>query len=170
MSDKELALAVEAVAGSVASGGSLTSRQTEHRLQASMGMLPPSSLGLPFLAREYPGYRGPGRPGFIDFLVCDDVGNLHLIETKVGHDPKVVLQALDYGIWVRANEASVRAHHPGWPPPKAPQSEIYLDFVLAAGDQATAVNAYLAGSRRSTPRQSPPLSRTGDTADGSDRL
>ena len=110
-----------------------------------MGVSPPGPLGLPFLAREYPGYRGPGRPGFIDFLGCDPVGNLHIVETKVGHDPKVVLQALDYGIWVLANEQSVRTHRPDWPRPAAPQSRIYLDFVLAAGDQSTAVNGYLAG-------------------------
>jgi hypothetical protein len=145
LTDTGLALAIEAVVGSVAAGASRTSRQTEHRLQSSMGMSPPPSLGLTFLAREYPGYRGPGRPGFIDFLGCDPAGNLHIVETKVGHDPKVVLQALDYGIWVLANEQSIRAHRPDWPRPAAPQTGIRLDFVLATGDQSTAVNAYLAG-------------------------
>lgn len=145
LTDDELALAVEAVAGSVAAGGSLTSRQTEHRLQSSMGLSPPPPLGLPFLAREYPGYRGPGRPGFIDFLGSDPAGNLHVVETKVGHDPKVVLQALDYGIWVLANEQSLRTRLPDWPRPAAPQSRIHLDFVLAASDQSTALNSYLAG-------------------------
>jgi EAL domain-containing protein (putative c-di-GMP-specific phosphodiesterase class I) len=31
------------------------------------------------------------------------------VETKIGHDPKVVLQALDYWIWVQPNEDAVRA-------------------------------------------------------------
>ncbi|MEX2290449.1 MAG: hypothetical protein WD794_09015 [Mycobacteriales bacterium] len=145
MTDTELSEILEAVAASVSAGGSLTTRQTEHRLQASIGMSPPAALGLPFLAREYPAYRGPGRPGFIDFLGCDGAGRLHVVETKVGHDPKVVLQALDYGIWLQANETGVRSHRPDWPRPDGMQKEIYLDFVLSAGDQRTAVNGYLPG-------------------------
>lgn len=145
LTDDELVLAVDAVTGSVDAGHARTARQVEHRLQASIGMSPPSALGLPYLAREYPAYRGPGRPGYIDFLGCDETGNLHVVETKVGHDPKVVLQALDYGIWVQANEASIRARHQGWPSPQVPQAGMYLDFVLAAGSQATAVSGYLAG-------------------------
>lgn len=145
ITEAELVAVREAVAASVSAGGSLTSRQTEHRLQASIGASPPAALGLPFLAREYPGYRGPGRPGYIDFLGCDASGRLHVVETKVGHDPKVILQALDYGIWVQANEEAIRAQRPEWPRPATPQTEMLLDFVLAADHHAPAVNGYLAG-------------------------
>lgn len=144
LTDAQLAEVMEAVSGSVAAGGSRTTRQTEHRLQASLGASPPPSLGLPYLAREYPGYRGPGRPGYIDFLGCDPDGILHIVETKVGHDPTVVLQALDYGIWVQANEDAVRRARPDWPRPASPQRQMHLDFVLAAGDAPTAVGPYIA--------------------------
>lgn len=144
--DDQLALILKAVTGSVEAGGSRTSQQTEHRLQSSMGSSPPPPLGLLHLDREYPGYRGPGRPGFIDFLGCDPAGNLHIVETKVGHDPKVVLQALDYGIWVQANEQHVRDLRPQWPRPDPLQAVIYLDFVLAASSKTTtAVSSYIAG-------------------------
>ena len=145
LTDIDLALAVEAVAGSVAVGGSLTSRQTEHRLQSSIGVSPPPTLGLPSWPGSIPD-TAPRSSRFHRFLGCDPAGNLHdCRETKVGHDPKVVLQALDYGIWVLANQQSVRTHRPDWPRPAAPQSRVYLDFVLAAGDQSTAVSGYLAG-------------------------
>lgn len=144
LTDSQLELAVEAVAGSVSSGGSRTTRQTEHRLQAALAGASPTALGLPLLAREYPAHRGPGRPGYIDFLGCEANGNLHVVETKVGHDPKIVLQALDYGIWVHANDSAIRQSRPNWPDPVVAQSRMYLDFVLAAGDDATAVGPYLA--------------------------
>ena len=78
------------------------------------------------------------------------------METKIGHDPKVVLQALDYGIWVQANEQSIRADRPQWPRPQDAQTVIYLDFVLAAAppsaaskgtaiNKGTALSSYVAG-------------------------
>ena len=144
ITDEQLDLAVAAVKGSIKTDGSLTNKQLEHRLQASMNQNPPEALGLAHLAREYAGYRGPGRPGFIDFLGCDDEGTLHVVETKIGQDPRVVLQALDYGIWVQANEATIRASRPSWPVPSQPTG-MRLDYVLAAKPKETALSGYIAG-------------------------
>ena len=143
ISDEELDRVIAAVEGSVATG-SLTTKQREHRLQASMSQHPPQELGLAHLSREYAGYRGPGRPGFIDFLGCDAEGNLHVVETKIGQDPKVVLQALDYGIWVQANEAAIRASRPRWPVASQP-SGMRLDYVIAAKPGEAALSGYIAG-------------------------
>lgn len=53
--------------------------------------------------REVPTHRPAGGTGFIDLVALDDDGTLHLIETKLGSDPMLVLQGLDYLIWVEAN-------------------------------------------------------------------
>lgn len=98
------------VARAVGHGGSRTSQMREHRMQATMGSQA-SDLALRQLIREFPAYRGLdgsssprlGRPGYIDFLGIDSDGRFHVVETKIGHDPRVVLQALDYAIWVCAN-------------------------------------------------------------------
>ncbi|GAA2163080.1 hypothetical protein [Pedococcus bigeumensis] len=148
------------VALAIEDGGSLTSQMREHKLQATLKGQP-EVLGLTDLWREFPAWRGlitssvspAGRPGFIDFLGVDAAGVLHVVETKIGHDPKVVLQALDYAIWVRANDAAIRsqlkaAGHiiptpPGHPPAGGTPAPIHL--VLGAGESGTAFNGYLAG-------------------------
>ena len=69
----------------------------------------PEALGLTQLWREFPAWRGPsGRPGF---LGADGAGVLHVVETTIGPDPKVVLQALDYAVWVKANDAATARTH-----------------------------------------------------------
>lgn len=142
--------AIESVTGS--GSRSLTSDQLEHRLQAGLAHEGGSTLGLSDLRREYPAYRGLHRRGFIDFLGWDAKGRFHVVETKVGHDPRVVLQALDYAIWVTAHDQALRtdlglAATPTGAPP-------VLDLVLApkpgrksGGSQGTvspAVNPYIA--------------------------
>ncbi len=86
-------------------------------------------LGLIGLRAEFPGWRGPGRPGFIDFLGIDDDDHLHVVETKVGSDPGVLVQALDYAIWVQAQQTVIRQSM-GWPAAPA-RTTVHLDLVLA---------------------------------------
>lgn len=129
LSSDELAQITEAIEIAVGDGGrSLTSDQLEHRLQASLEAGGRQALGLTHLSREHPAHRGHGRPGFIDFLGADARGALHVVETKIGHDPRVVLQALDYGIWVAAHEAQLRKDT-GWDGPR--DGQLRLDLVLA---------------------------------------
>jgi hypothetical protein len=100
----------------------------EHRLQANLeGGVLSERLGLSEVWPEYPVWRGQGNAGFIDFLAIDDKGRLHLVETKVDPDDvTVMLQALDYAVWVLANEASIRSRN-GWVTPESPQQlQIHL--------------------------------------------
>jgi hypothetical protein len=100
----------------------------EHRLQANLeGGVLNERLGLRDVKPEYPVWRGEGNAGFIDFLAIDDKDRLHLVETKVDPDDvTVVLQALDYAVWVLANEATIRARN-GWRSPESPQQlQIHL--------------------------------------------
>ncbi len=100
----------------------------EHRLQANLeGGVLNERLGLKDVRPEYPVWRGQGNAGFIDFLAIDDKGRLHLVETKVDPDDvTVMLQALDYAVWVLANEASIRSRN-GWrTPEKSQQLQIHL--------------------------------------------
>jgi hypothetical protein len=104
----------------------------EHRLQARLGAGALNErLGLTGQRREYPGWRGPARPGFIDFLGIDRRHQLHVVETKVNPDDvTVVLQALDYAIWVMANGAGIRAER-NWGVSTADDERVVLDFVCA---------------------------------------
>ncbi|WP_157581901.1 hypothetical protein [Phycicoccus sp. Soil803] len=156
----EIAVINAKVALAIEDGGSLTSQMREHKLQATLKGQP-EALGLTDLWREFPAWRGLitssvppfGRSGFIDFLGVDAAGVLHVVETKIGHDPKVVLQALDYAIWVRANDAAIRSQLKdaghiiptplGYPPAGGTPAPIHL--VLGAGESGTAFNGYLAG-------------------------
>lgn len=80
----------------------------EHRLQAALAATELRPLGLAQFAREYPAWRGEGRPGYLDFLGVDRTNRLHVVETKVGTaDPKLVLQTLDYAIWVAAHDVEI---------------------------------------------------------------
>ncbi len=50
------------------------------------------------MQREVPATRPHGL-GFIDFVAKGTAGDIRLIETKVGPDPLIVLQAVDYWAW-----------------------------------------------------------------------
>jgi hypothetical protein len=116
----------------------------EHRLQAALAATELQDLGLTRFAREYPAWRGAGRPGFVDFLGLDRRNRLHVIETKVGTaDVKGVLQALDYATWVSAHGAEIRAER-GWAQGSTDE-RVVLDFVLAPRRGGKAIGPYLAG-------------------------
>ena len=146
------------IGAAVKHGASKSSQMREHRMQATLETQG-AALGLEHLFREYPAYRGldgsesmrEGRPGYIDFLGVDKKSRLHVVETKIGHDPCVVIQALDYAIWVRANEDEIRAQlrRSGCdiPEPKPDPNGDRLHMHLVLGPDAKsglAFNAYLA--------------------------
>jgi hypothetical protein len=83
----------------------------EHRLQAALAKMKPLPMGLTeTLRREYPAWRPYAKPrgrSYIDFLGCDAEHRLHVIETKIGDDPMLVFQGLDYWIWAMANRAEL---------------------------------------------------------------
>lgn len=135
----------------------IAAQNPEHKLQAALPACA-DRLGLTAMIREYPAHRPGGGTGFIDFLGLDTAGHLHIVETKIGHDPKVVLQGLDYLTWVIGREAEVRSD-PRWHDPihwagvpadidPEPRKIVHVDFVLAGKTGhpvAPAVNTYLAG-------------------------
>ena len=145
LSNDQLQAAVDVITDDRAhnDGKAKTNDQAEHRLQAALQRHPPKPLGLVRLRREFPGWRGPGRPGYIDFLGMDGDSELHVVETKIGHDPRVLVQALDYAIWVHANDDAIRGAL-GWP--TAPRgAQVHLDLVLAGKGTTAGVNPYLPG-------------------------
>ncbi len=90
----------------------------EHALQAALAAAGATTLGLREpLRREYPAWRPIGHPAYLDFLGHDGQ-TLHIVETKLGNDPMLVLQALDYWTWVSAHQQQigldlgVRSDHP----------------------------------------------------------
>lgn len=149
---EDLAVINARVREAVGDDGSLTSQMREHKMQSTL-CSQPEALRLARLWREYPGYRGlkpsgGGRTGFIDFLGADDANALQVVETKIGHDVTVVLQALDYAIWVKANEDSIREsllpgtetmEESGQFTPSA------IHLVLGSKGREPAFNGYLAG-------------------------
>lgn len=75
----------------------------EHLLQENLARHR-DDLGWPDpVIREFPTLRPGGGTGYIDFLRTERDGALHIVETKIGRDPFVVLQGLDYWIWAQAN-------------------------------------------------------------------
>jgi hypothetical protein len=132
----------------------------EHLLQSR---LEPGMLGLvdlpdpgrrvdspdPAWEREHFGYRGRGREGFLDFLGIDPDGHLHVVETKVGADAGVLIQALDYAAWVEANEDQIRALR-RWPA-RPTGSRVHVDLVLGRKPSTDTkldqplISGYLAG-------------------------
>lgn len=115
----------------------------EHQLQADL-----DAYGLPGLDtihhhREYPAWRSAGRDGFIDFLAATAEGALDVVETKVGADAAVALQALEYYIWASACSAQVWSR-PGWP--SQPTSEEHrISLVLAPDGRGRTYDKYLYG-------------------------
>ena len=79
----------------------------EHALQAALSAAGAAVLGLRDpMYREYPGWRPVAQPAFLDFLGHD--GNaLHVVETKLGNDAMLTLQALDYWTWVTAHQEEI---------------------------------------------------------------
>ena len=106
----------------------------EHRLQS---MLTPGDVGLQAWVREMPAVRpvapdGPaslagGGRGFIDFLGIDEEQTIHVVETKIGGEDTLALQALDYWTWAMGQRTSL-AKSFGLTN-DAPQ--VVIDFVIA---------------------------------------
>lgn len=149
---EELATINDVIRRAVGDEGSLTSKMSEHKMQSTLSSQP-GTLGLARLWREYPGYRGltssgGGRTGFIDFLGADDSDEFHVVETKIGHDVTVVLQALDYAVWVKANENSLRETLLPGTASKEESGQFTpaaIHLVLGAKGREPAFNGYLAG-------------------------
>jgi hypothetical protein len=82
----------------------------EHLLQAAIGT-DPSLLGVTHLRRELPAWRPRQRPrsgrAFIDFIARDVDRVGHGIETKIGPDAQLGVQALDYWAWAEAHRAEL---------------------------------------------------------------
>lgn len=80
----------------------------EHLLQGAIGT-DPSLIGLTEVVRELPAWRPSGKKpkraggGFLDFVGLDVDGTLHAVETKIGPDAQLGLQALDYWLWCTAH-------------------------------------------------------------------
>ena len=81
---------------------------SEHWLQAVLRDCP-GLLGLqdrPVL-RELPAFRPKAgvalRRGFVDLVGVTQDGRIGVVETKLGSDPMLVLQGLDYWTWVTAH-------------------------------------------------------------------
>lgn len=127
----------------------------EHQLQEALSPGPlRRDLGLAASSREFPAWRAPGRPGFLDFLGLDRHNRLHIVETKVNPDDvRVVLQALDYAIWVMANGADIREQL-GWVTASGPE-RVAIDLICAPRvkpgpdggrtPDGTAIGRYLTG-------------------------
>jgi hypothetical protein len=78
----------------------------EHLLQAAIGT-DPVLIGMTQLRRELyarrPRYKPNQGPAFIDFLGRDVDRVGHVIETKIGPDAQLGIQALDYWAWANAH-------------------------------------------------------------------
>lgn len=81
----------------------------EHQLQERVAQ-ERRRLGLRHVVREFPAMRPVGQRGFIDFLAVGHDRRLHVVETKIGPDPMLVLQGLDYWIWASAHRSALGAH------------------------------------------------------------
>lgn len=80
----------------------------EHRMQAALETAP-EKIGVVAMFREFPAIR-KGRRAYVDFLAVDDSKRLHVVETKIGHDNEIVLQALDYWIWAKKHLTELSEH------------------------------------------------------------
>lgn len=99
----------------------------EHRLQAAL-QARHLALRNP-LYREFPARRIGGQRAFIDFLGVSTAGDVHVVETKIGSDEMLVLQGLDYWIWVRRNLKQLIPFLGLRPTPRAT-----IDFIVASPD------------------------------------
>jgi hypothetical protein len=122
----------------------------EHQMQAALSNAQLPGLGVIDFQREYPAWRADGKPGYIDFLAVDNAGKLHVVETKIGSDPLLVFQALDYAIFVAAHADAIRnSRKPPWP---GNTSDVMIDFVVAPKKTAPAVGPYTAAQLQALDR------------------
>ncbi len=74
----------------------------QHRFQARLAKMA-RQLGFTRMLREVPARRAGGGTAFIDLMGVTSTGDLRAVETKLGNDDMLALQALDYWIWTTAN-------------------------------------------------------------------
>lgn len=104
----------------------------EHELQERLAELR-RRLGLREVVREFPAIRSGGDRGYIDLLAVGADRRIHVVETKIGPDPMLVLQGLDYWIWVSAHRAELVAHlGEQFDADLDAQATPVIDFVLGA--------------------------------------
>ena len=88
-------------------------RHREHLLQAAIGT-EPALIGMTRLRREFAAWRPKYAPSrgraFIDFLGRDVDRIGHVIETKIGPDAQLGIQALDHWAWADAHRAELADH------------------------------------------------------------
>lgn len=97
----------------------------EHALQAAL--LPIfDRFGLKSWLREFPAARPESKRAFIDYLGVDGRERLHVVETKIGPDHMLVVQGLDYWMWVTAHEEAFQQQFRLSKPAPAE-----IDFVVA---------------------------------------
>ncbi|MBK5221566.1 MAG: hypothetical protein JJE52_01550 [Acidimicrobiia bacterium] len=124
--------------------GGIDASHGEHQLQERLAGLH-RKLGLTATLREFPAIRPGGARGFIDLLGVGHDGAIHIVETKIGPDPMLALQGLDYWIWATAHRDGLVAHltddlnHN-----LAPSPRIVIDYVLGATPGAPLVSPYTA--------------------------
>ena len=105
-SDHEILRLIAATAAAAADR--LEGVDAKHPTLRLQGLLHPHDLGLVSWRRQVPSWRpGLKRSSFVDFLGCDSHGRAHIIETRIGPDPTLVLRALDDWLWFRANHTSI---------------------------------------------------------------
>jgi len=81
----------------------------EHELQERLAELR-RQLGLRAVVREFPAIRAGGERGYIDLLGVGADRRIHVVESKIGADPMLVLQGLDYWVWASAHSQALVAH------------------------------------------------------------
>lgn len=87
------------------------------------------------LLREVPASRPCQRRAYIDLLGTCPRGTILLVETKLGRDHGVVMQALDYWIWASARMADLRAHLLAEGAPPRCRSDRAMELVIVVDPQ-----------------------------------
>ena len=90
--------------------------------------------------REFPAIRADGSRGYIDLLAVDTQDRIHVIETKIGSDPMLVLQALDYYIWALAHREALAAEF-GL---TTTNPDVVVDFVVGVTKTIKPIGPYTA--------------------------
>lgn len=96
--------------------------------RAALGVVGP-------LLREVPASRPCQRRAYIDLLGVGPDGRLLIVETKLGRDHGVVLQALDYWIWASARLRELRAHLEAAGAPRGRRGSMAKELVLVVDPQ-----------------------------------
>lgn len=97
--------------------------------------------------REFPAIRADGSRGYIDLLAVDAQDRIHVIETKIGSDPMLVLQALDYYIWALAHREALAAEF-GL---TTTNPDVVVDFVVGVTKTIKPIGPYTAPQAEALP-------------------